>query len=710
MSKPGSASLAGIGALLLSGALLLVYACGDEPTAPDAKRDGVSAAGAKDDGGLSAKPGGVAGKHRLTLNTSASTAGGVLTSSRAGLSCTVTYASGTVSTTGTCAKDIKAGMVLSILAAPSPGGAVAWEGCDTPVTDNPLACLVTMSGPRTVKATLLPPPKSWALTIGGGANGNGTVTSTPAGISCTITGGTPGAGCSASFPYSSDVTLTASAGAGSYLKAWSGAGCDASGTGIGGSGGSCTFNMSQSQSLLVSFATASDEAAHGLWSAPTNWGALAIHASLLPNGKVLSFGRMSNPPVLWDPAAGGAPQSMSVPGDLFCSGHTLLADGSLLVAGGHSGTDNFGTKTTYLFDPALGTWSRGQDMSNGRWYPTNTTLANGGVLSISGGDTAGMRNLIPEVWENGSWRRLTGASLSVPLYPMMFVAPDGRVFMAGPETRSRWLSTDGTGLWTTGSLRVGPYRDYGSAVMYDGGKVLIVGGGNTPQSSAEVIDLNGGVGAPWRAVGSLAVARRQLNATLLADGTVLATGGSNATGFNPAPTDSRVLDAEIWDPTTEQWHTVGRMSHHRLYHATALLLPDGRVLSIGSGAPAATGYTDDLTMEIFSPPYLFKLDGTLAARPEITDAPVSVSYGQTFTVQTPQAATIQRATWIRLSSVTHSFNQNQRMNRLAAVPTGESTVSVTAPWSPNLAPPGHYMLFLIDQNGVPSVAKIIRIG
>ena len=93
------------------------------------------------------------------------------------------------------------------------------------------------------------------------------------------------------------------------------------------------------------------------------------------------------------------------PGDFFCSGHAFLPDGRLLVTGGHTGADGFGTKTTYLFDFALNKWTRVADMRNGRWYPTNTTLANGEVLTISGGDTAGVFNLIPEVWQsNGTWR------------------------------------------------------------------------------------------------------------------------------------------------------------------------------------------------------------------------------------------------------------------------------------------------------------------
>ena len=477
---------------------------------------------------------------------------------------------------------------------------------------------------------------------------------------------------------------------------------------MGTATGSCVISMSQTQAVVVSFQTNADEYTVGSWGSPMAWAAVAIHSHLLPNGKVMTYGRIGNPPIVWDPANPGSYQNFVAPGDVFCSGHTLLPDGRLLVAGGHSGVDNFGTKTTFIFD-ASGNWTRGADMQNGRWYPTNTTLPTGEILTISGGDTAGVRNLIPEVWQNGAWRALSTASRNVPLYPMMFAAPDGRAFMAGPGQGTAYLNTSGTGGWTTGPSSGFGSRDYGSAVMYEAGKILLVGGG-APTATAEVIDLNSGAGAAWRFVAPMAVARRQLNATLLADGTVLVTGGSNASGFNSAPTDSRVLRAERWDPATEAWTPLASMAHHRLYHSTALLLPDGRVLSVGSGQPAASGLQDDYTAEIFTPPYLFRLDGTLATRPAITFAPTDVSYGQAFTVETPAATTIVKATWIRLSSVTHSFNQNQRMTRLNVSTSGASSVLVSAPASASVAPPGHYMLFLIDANGVPSIARIIRIS
>ena len=683
-------------ALSLAALALVLHACGEQPTEmTDPQVSGADAA---------------PGKSTLTLTAAGSTAGGTLVSNRGGLSCTVTVASGQISLSGLCSKSFKGGMVVLVKATPpANGGTVTWTNCDPVLTDDPLTCKVTLSASKTINAKFLPPPNMFTLAVQGGAGGSGSVQSAPSGISCTISGGSSGSGCSASFSPSSSVTLSASAATGNYIKAWAGGGCENTGTGVGASSGNCVVSMTQARTVVVSFETDADESVVGKWALPIEWPHVAIHAHLLPNGQVMSYGRMASTPVTWNPVSGTFTNLLH-PADFFCSGHAYLPDGRLIVTGGHSGSDNYGIKTTYLYDFALNSWTRAADMRNGRWYPTTTTLANGEVLTISGGDTAAVTNDLPEVYQsNGTWRALTTARKIVAYYPMMFVAPDGRVAMVGPGQQTWYLNTTGTGGWTIGPNSVFGNRDYGSAVMYDAGKILLVGGNQAaPTATAEVIDLNAGSGAAWHNVQAMSVARRQLNATLLADGTVLVTGGSNAAGFNASPTDSRVLTAERWNPDTEKWSQLGRMSHQRLYHSTALLLLDGRVLSVGSGQPAATGQTNDLTAEIFSPPYLFNQDGSPAARPTITDAPVSVSYGQAFTVATPNAASIAKVTWIRLSSVTHAFNQNQRMNRLSFSATG-SGLTVVAPASGNRAPPGHYMLFIVNSNGVPSQGKIIRI-
>ena len=306
-----------------------------------------------------------------------------------------------------------------------------------------------------------------------------------------------------------------------------------------------------------------------------------------------------------------------------------------------------------------------------------------------------MKIVLPQVFQSGSgsWRSLTNAQIGLDLYPRMHLAPNGRVFNSAPSTVTRYLDTSGTGAWTVvANHSVNVYRDYAPSVMYDNGKVLVMGGGDPPTNTAEVIDLNAGSPA-WRSVPSMAFARRQHNATILPDGKVLVTGGTSGPGFNNFNTP--VFAAEMWDPATENWSTMASQQSFRVYHSGAVLLPDGRVLTVGGD--------NVLTAEVYEPPYLFK-----GARPTITSAPASVNYGQTFFVETPNATGITQVTWIALSSVTHSFNMNQRINRLS-FSQAAGGLNVVAPSNANLAPPGYYMLFILNGNGVPSVAKIIQV-
>jgi hypothetical protein len=647
-------------------------------------------------------------RHQLTLSGSGSISGGVVTSDRGGISCTVA-AGGALS--GKCTQGYKSGAIVTLYLTPAAGARLSFlSGNCTPSGETGLSCNVVMSQNMTVTVNFSPQSNTITLTISGGAAGSGRVVSSPTGVDCTITNGSAGgSGCAAPYSLNTSVTLTATAATGSYLKAWAGGGCDAHGSGAGKSVGACTVTMSQTVSVIVSFDRPANAALAGQWGSPFTWGivpAVAIHANLLPNGRVLTWDISDNVPVLWDPV-GNSFESVAEPADLFCSGHALLPDGGLLVAGGHSGVNDQGTRSTQIYNYATKTWTPGLPvMQNGRWYPTVTALPTGEILTVSGGDTAKALNLIPEVWTTGgTWRALTSAASNIPYYPMMFVAPNGTVFVAGPQRTTGYLNTNGSGSWTAGPSSAYGSRDYGSAVMYEPGKILLVGGGG-PTNTAEKIDLNTGSG--WEPAGQMKVARRQMNATILADGTVLVTGGSNASGFNTKPTNDSVLAAERWSPTAG-WTLLARQTHYRLYHSTALLLPDARVLSVGSGHPAASGLTDDFTAELYSPPYLFNLDGTDASRPSISSAPSSVTYGQAFSVTTTSPATIAKVTWIRLSTVTHATNMNQRLNYLTFSATGASTFSVTAPANRNLAPPGHYMLFLVDEQGVPSVAKIVQI-
>lgn len=432
----------------------------------------------------------------------------------------------------------------------------------------------------------------------------------------------------------------------------------------------------------------------GAWSALRGAPIVQLHAHLLLSGKVLTWGHYGDPQV-WDPATRTF-TAVPAPSLIFCAGHDFLADGRLLVAGGHI-SDVHGLPTTNVFDPATETWQALPPMAAGRWYPTNTTLPNGEVVTMAGTDELGANVPIPEVWNGSSWRQLTTASLGLPFYPRNFVAPDGRIFYAGEAQPSRFLDVSGTGHWTDGPYRKYGPRDYGSAVMYEPGKILYVGGGDPPTSNAEIIDLNQ-PNPQWQFTTSMIFPRRQMDATLLPTGDVLVTGGTSGSGFsNPA---GGVQAAEIWHPQTGTWKKLASAAVTRIYHGSALLLPDARILFTGSGD--ASGAKDERNYEVFSPPYLFQ-----GPRPTITGiVPDHVTYGQTLKIETPEGPDIAKVTFIRFSSVTHAFDQSARLVPLAFTP-GHGSVTVTFPAHGAIAPPGPYMLFVVTSAGVPSEARIM---
>jgi galactose oxidase len=434
----------------------------------------------------------------------------------------------------------------------------------------------------------------------------------------------------------------------------------------------------------------------GVWSAPFSWPNVAVHLTLLPNGNVLTFARTGGGiPQTWNPGT-GLFSAVPSPSLLFCSGHTLLPNGRVFVAGGHI-TDGHGLPNANVFDYSTNTWSTRAAMAKGRWYPTLVAMGNGEVTVIAGTDQSGATVLIPEVWKTtGGWRSLSNASMWMPYYPRAFLAPNGRLFYAGEMQQTSYLNTTGTGSWQFVANRIEPNRDYGAAVMYMPGKILYVGGGS-PTSSTEIIDLN--VASPsWRLSNPMSVARRHHNTTLLPTGEVLVTGGTSSGGFSNESGGTR--SAELWNPNTETWSTLASSSITRVYHGTTVLLPDGRLLHTGSGD--AGGVTDQFNAEIYSPPYLFK-----GPRPTITSAPSSVSYGATFSVGTPSPVGVARVTLVRLMSTTHAFDMNQRFTQLNFT-RNAATLSVKAPANKNRVPPGHYMMFVIDAAGVPSIARIVQ--
>jgi hypothetical protein len=495
----------------------------------------------------------------------------------------------------------------------------------------------------------------------------------------------------------------------------------------------------------------------GQWSAPFPLRNVAIHSSVLPNGKVLYWGRRKQPTdnsfaslnewqthaFVLDPKTLQSVPTANSPVDhanttinLFCSSHTFLADGKLMVVGGHL-FDSQGHNAATIYDFETNSWNAAAPMQRGRWYPTAVTLADGGIMVCSGSYTPGTPaplpshpiiaiNGTPEIWSGGTWKSLTDFSeqldLQQFLYPRFHINVDGRVFMSGTSADSFFFDSNGTGTWSQAATRAAKARDYAPSVMYDSGKILYIGGGNAadgthaPTDVVEKIDLNAAKPL-WSPAASMHFPRRQHNATLLPDGTVLVTGGTRggggpSNGFNDLSPGNTVHSAELWDPNTDTWTLLSDERTDRCYHSTAVLLPDGRVLSAGGGeyqpdpnillpnAPA----NSHLDAQIFSPPYLFK-----GARPTISNAPVEIRYGTSFQVTTPDAATIIKASLLRLSSATHSFNSNQHINFLDVQPQAGS-VSIKAPANANLCPPGHYCLFLLNASNVPSIGSVVRIS
>ena len=464
----------------------------------------------------------------------------------------------------------------------------------------------------------------------------------------------------------------------------------------------------------------------GQWSSESPWPTVGVSLAVLADGRVATWGVDTPAPgttayntyIVTIPSGStdtSAVQKLTINDDIFCAGFTFLPDGRLFVSGGGdqpAPTNGTGRATTDILDPSSNTWTSGPTMSNRRWYPTATALPSGEILNLLGSiDMNFTPNETPDVTVNGATaiRSLTGVSAATLFYnyPRAFVAPNGKVFLAGMEQTSRYLDTSGNGSYSTVTSSIFGFRAYGTAVMYDQGKVLIAGGASSdatavPTNTAEVIDLNAPSPA-WRNVGPMAFARRYLNATLMPDGKVLITGGNSDSVSEGCA--GPALAAEIWDPATEQFTTVASMPHYRAYHSAAALLPDGRVLSTGTTAATGTcGGIDYTDADFYSPPYLFN-----GARPAISSAPTSVTYGQQFTVGTPDASSISNVNLIALSAATHHFNFNQRISRLTFTKTGNS-LTVIAPTSSSLAPPGEYMMFILNSAGVPSVASVVQIS
>ena len=455
-----------------------------------------------------------------------------------------------------------------------------------------------------------------------------------------------------------------------------------------------------------------DPALSGAWSNVVNLPNVSVHAALLPGGKILMSDGQSfagDQAIVWDPVTNSINQ-VTAPTNIFCGAMEQMADGRILVVGGHNGA-HYGLSAANIFDPGTESWTPVQDMAFKRWYPTATMLPDGRIIVTSGeanGDEDYVQ--IQEIYDSAtnSWSLLSSAPYSFPYYPHVFTLPDGRLIV--PATTEAPIASKVLDLRALAWTDIGGATvDGGSTVMYRPGKFLKLGTSVNPDttvrpSAATAYVLDATQASPsWRQVQSMAFPRTYQSSTILPDGNVLVTGGGPTTD---AIDDAHgILQPELWSPDTEQWTTLAPMSIPRLYHSIALLLPDARVLVSGGGRfDNQVEPTDQPNAEIYSPPYLFK-----GAQPSISSAPAQVGYGQTFAVITPDAARIAKVSLIRYGAVTHSINMGQRFVPLA-FSVGNGTLTVASPANSSLASPGNYMLFLVDNNGVPSVAATVQVS
>lgn len=534
------------------------------------------------------------------------------------------------------------------------------------------------------------------------------------------------------------------------------------------------------------------KAVGGEFSGITNLPIVPVHLSVLPDRRILFWGRdmlvnssgavkqrtASSDAYVWN-MSGGMSYVPNFRTNLFCSGHSFLPNGDLFVTGGHRSAhfDGAGEDHTNIFDYDGNTWSAGPNMNKGRWYPYNVTISTGEPLIMGGSywfneDAMNIDPYNPEqffdpkatptpdIFDNlfsqiytpaqgGGFRTVTyppNARLSP--YPYLHLLSNGFVFQAqsgfngnSVDQVSRLLDPINRE-WPESPLLNDtqyPHANGSSVLLKDdvnGDTVMLIGGFNSSSTPTKLVEtIRPLASTAWSTREPMKFARTYHTATLLPDGKVLVTGGVACGGrINiaiydkgiPTCSDGAVLSPELWDPSSGKWTTMNKHSQVRAYHSVAALLPDGRVLVGGGGLPGAVGEIGssgllitnvDQTharlfghnnVEIFSPPYLFDANGNPASRPLITSTPPeSVTYGQQFFLGTSGAGSQPKVSYVRLASVTHGNNQDQRV--ISVTPTlVAGGIQVPVPTSPAELPPGYYMVFVMN-GSVPSVAAIIRV-
>ena len=459
-----------------------------------------------------------------------------------------------------------------------------------------------------------------------------------------------------------------------------------------------------------------------------------MHAVLLPKTNRLlywGYGPDANQSRLWDQITGlytapvPQPQTLTADQNIWSGAHAHLSDaaGTILVHGGfynNPASPNESPDTerrAFLFNPGTNTWSVAANLHVGRFYPTTITLADGRALTLFGEDHAHNAGTGVQSFEiftlgggGGSWSAPKTLPFNYFYYPWTFLLPGGDLFIAGPQKPARRFNPNAAVIVAKQYNQLEPQQ---RGVNMDGTAVLLplrpphyeprvlVAGGTTRGAnwsasemgalqSAEWIDLS--VTAPvWQALPNLNVPRDKINSVLLPDGRVLILGGYET------PPDGGPI--EIFDPGDPMsgFQLGPRMKYPRGYHSAAILLADGSVIM--GGDPNGGSVPN----ERYRPSYFFK------SRPTITSSPPAITYGSAFSVNTPTPGAIAEVILLSPGAVTHAFNQNQRYVGCTITGTTATAVKATAPPNGTIAPPGYYLLSLLDHDRCPSIAAWIRL-
>nr|GFA56909.1 hypothetical protein [Tanacetum cinerariifolium] len=430
--------------------------------------------------------------------------------------------------------------------------------------------------------------------------------------------------------------------------------------------------------------------------------------------------------------------------DTWCSSGQFLPDGTLLQTGG----DGLGVKKVRKFVPCETTsvcdWEELDDVElvHGRWYATNQILPDGSII-IVGGRAANSIEFIPSrkvgVVDFLFLREVEDTQMD-NLYPYLHLLPNGHLFVFANNRAALYDFTNNVVLKRYPILAGGPrnYPSAGSSVMlalrdgYSSVTIVVCGGAEYGAFIARSTDkpAHGSCGrieamkegAVWE-MEDMPFGRIMGDMVLLPTGDVMIINGAQAgtQGFEMA--SEPCLYPLLYrpdEPVGLRFMILNPGLVPRMYHSTANLLPDGRILIAGSNPHYfyrfnGTEFPTELRIEAFSPEYLLAEKASI--RPIILELPKMISYGSGFDVVVTTELPVVGIIEINIASApfaTHSFSQGQRLVKLAvssAIPDGLGSyrIACIAPPGGRVAPPGYYMVFAVN-TGVPSVAKWVKLS